>query len=59
MASATRFRPSTPTAFEPSSITSESVHPGAWNKLVVVAREDDEEAILNHALTQSRRRYRT
>jgi hypothetical protein len=27
------------------------VHPGAWNKLVVVAREDDEEAILNHALT--------
>jgi hypothetical protein len=35
------------------------VHPGAWNKLVVVAREDDEEAILNHALTQSRRRYRT
>ena len=35
------------------------VHPGAWNKLVVVAREDDEEAILNHALIQSRRRDRT
>jgi hypothetical protein len=35
------------------------VHPGAWNKLVVVAREDDAEAILNHALIQSRRRYRT
>ncbi len=35
------------------------VHPGAWNKLVVVAREDDDEAMLNHALTQSRRRYRT
>jgi hypothetical protein len=35
------------------------VHPGAWNKLVVVAREDDDEAILNHALIQSRRRYRT
>ena len=35
------------------------VHPGAWNKLDVVAREDDEEAILNHALIQSRRRYRT
>ena len=35
------------------------VHPGAWNKLVVVAREDDHEAILNHALIQSRRRYRT
>ena len=35
------------------------VHPGAWNKLVVVAREDDDEAILNHALIQRRRRYRT
>jgi hypothetical protein len=23
------------------------VHPGAWNKIVVVAREDDDEAILN------------
>jgi hypothetical protein len=34
------------------------VHPGAWNKIVVVAREDDDEAILNHALIQSRRRYR-
>ena len=35
------------------------VHPGAWNKIVVVAREDDDEAILNHALIQSRRRERT
>jgi hypothetical protein len=35
------------------------VHPGAWNKMVVVAREDDHEAILNHALIQSRRRDRT
>ena len=35
------------------------VHPGAWNKIVVVAREDDHEAILNHALIQSRRRDRT
>jgi hypothetical protein len=35
------------------------VYPGAWNKVVVVAREDDKEAILNHALIQSRRRYRT
>jgi hypothetical protein len=26
---------------------------------VVVAREDDHQAILNHALIQSRRRYRT
>jgi hypothetical protein len=33
------------------------VYPGAWNKLVVVAREDDDEAMLNHALIQSRRRY--
>jgi hypothetical protein len=35
------------------------VHPGAWNKIVVVAREDDDQAILNHALIQSRRRYGT
>jgi hypothetical protein len=35
------------------------VHPGVWNKIVVVAREDDDEAILNHALIQSRRRHRT
>jgi hypothetical protein len=34
------------------------VHPGAWNKIVVVARQDDDEAILNHALIQSRRRHR-
>jgi hypothetical protein len=34
------------------------VHPGVWNKVVVVAREDDDEAILNHALIQSRRRDR-
>jgi len=35
------------------------VHPGAWNKVVVVAHEDDDRAILSHALIQSRRRYRT
>jgi hypothetical protein len=35
------------------------VHRGAWNKVVVVAREDDEAAMLNHALIQSRRRFRT
>jgi hypothetical protein len=35
------------------------VYPGVWNKVVVVAHEDDSEAILNHALIQSRRRYRT
>jgi hypothetical protein len=31
--------------------------PGAWNKIAVVARADDDEAMLNHALIQSRRRY--
>ena len=35
------------------------VHPGAWNKVVVVARDTDDATILNHALIQSRRRYRT
>jgi hypothetical protein len=35
------------------------VYPGVWNKVAVVAREDDDETILNHALIQSRRRYRT
>ena len=33
------------------------VYPGVWNKVVVVAREDDDETILNHALIQGRRRY--
>jgi hypothetical protein len=33
------------------------VYPGVWNKVVVVAREDDEETMLNHALIQGRRRY--
>ena len=32
------------------------IYPGAWNKIVVVAREDDDATILNHALIQSRRR---
>jgi hypothetical protein len=35
------------------------MRPGAWNKVVVVAREDDDATMLNHALIQSRRRYRT
>ena len=35
------------------------VHPGVWNKLVVVAHEDDDHAMLNHALIQSRRHYRS
>jgi hypothetical protein len=33
------------------------VYPGVWNKAVAVAREDDDETILNHALIQGRRRY--
>ena len=35
------------------------VHPGVWNRVVVVAREDDDEPMLNHALIQGRRRYPT
>jgi len=35
------------------------VYPGVWNKIVVVAREDDDETMLNHALIQGRRRYAT
>jgi hypothetical protein len=35
------------------------VYPGAWNKLVVVIHEGDHDAMLDHALIQSRRRYRT
>lgn len=30
--------------------------PGAWNKLAVIADDDDREAMLNHALLQARRR---
>ena len=32
--------------------------PGVWNKAVVVAGEDDDATMLNHALIQGRRRYR-
>jgi hypothetical protein len=32
-------------------------YPGVWNKVVVVAREDDHATMLNHALIQGRRRY--
>jgi hypothetical protein len=35
------------------------VYPGVWNKVVVVAREDDDKTMLNHALIQGRRRYST
>lgn len=33
-------------------------HPGAWNKMAVVAGESDDQTILNHALIQSQRRHR-
>ena len=33
------------------------VYPGVWSKVVVVAREDDDATMLNHALIQGRRRY--
>jgi hypothetical protein len=33
------------------------VYPGVWSKVVVVAREDDDETMLNHALIQGRRRH--
>lgn len=32
------------------------VYPRAWNKLAVIAREDDTATMLNHALLQARRR---
>jgi hypothetical protein len=45
--------------FQTQTYNERIVHPGVWNKVVVVAREDDDHAKLNHALIQSRRRYRT
>ena len=35
------------------------VYPGVWNKAVVVAREADDDTMLNHALIKGRRRYPT
>jgi len=35
------------------------VYAGVWNKVVVVAHEDDNQTMLNHALIQGRRRYAT
>lgn len=32
-------------------------YPGVWKKVVVIAREDDDATMLNHALIQGRRRY--
>ena len=34
------------------------VYPGVWNKVVVVAGEDDDATMLDHALIQGRRRHR-
>lgn len=45
--------------FRTQTYTDRIVYPGVWNKVVVVAREDDDQAILNHGLIQSRRRDRT
>jgi hypothetical protein len=45
--------------FRTETYSERVAHPGAWNKAAVVAREDDHQAILNHALIQSRRRRRT
>ena len=35
------------------------VYRGVWNKVVVVAREEDDATMLNHALIQGRRRFPT
>jgi hypothetical protein len=47
-----------PCARGASAVPLEGTH-ASWNKVVVVAREDEDAAMLNHALIQSRRRYRT
>jgi hypothetical protein len=44
--------------FRTQTYSERVVHPGVWNKAVVVAHEDDE-TMLNHALIQGRRRYAT
>jgi hypothetical protein len=43
--------------FRTQLYTERVVYPGVWNRVVVVAREDDEKAMLDHALIQGRRRY--
>jgi hypothetical protein len=47
-----------PCARGASAVPLEGTH-ASWNKVVVVAREDEDAAMLNHAFIQSRRRYRT
>jgi hypothetical protein len=44
--------------FRTQMYTDRVVYPGVWNKVVVVAREDEDETMLNHALIQGRRRYK-
>jgi hypothetical protein len=44
--------------FRTQMYTERVVYPGVWNRVVVVACEDDDATILNHALIQGRRRYR-
>jgi hypothetical protein len=45
--------------FQTQMYSERVVYRGVWNKVVVVAREDDDTTMLNHALLQSRRRYGT
>jgi len=45
--------------FRAQTYSERVVYRGVWHKVVVVAREDDDETMLNHALIQSRRRYAT
>lgn len=47
------------TAFRTQMYSERVIYRGVWNKVVVVAREDDVTTMLNHALLQSRRRYPT
>jgi hypothetical protein len=42
--------------FRTQMYTERVVYPGVWNKVVVIAREDDDATMLNHALIQGRRR---
>jgi hypothetical protein len=58
-APATHSLASTRNGFRTEMYSERIVDPGAWNKAVVVAGEDDEATMLNHALIQGRRRYRS
>jgi hypothetical protein len=56
---ATKCRPSCARSSADSPARVTWTPQGAWNKLVAVVRDDDHEAMLTHALIQSRRRDRT